>query len=49
LQTPSPCRAELAFVNVTYEDDSHRSNRCVPAELLGGLNGDEPALGFIME
>ena len=34
---------------MTYEDGSQRSNRRVPAELLGGLDGDEPARGFIME
>ena len=42
-------KGELAFFNVTYEDGSQRSNRRVPAELLGGLDGDEPARGFIME
>ena len=40
---------EFAFFNVFYEDDSQRSNRRVPSELLGGLDGDEPARGFIME
>jgi hypothetical protein len=40
---------QFAFFNVVYEDDSQRSNRRVPAELLGGLDGDEPARGFIME
>ena len=42
-------KGEFAFFNVTYEDDSQRSNRRVPAELLGGLDGDEPARGYIME
>ena len=28
-------RVEFAFFNVTYEDGSQRSNRKVPAELLG--------------
>ena len=42
-------KGEFAFFNVVYEDDSQRSNRRVPAELLGGLDGDEPARGFIME
>jgi hypothetical protein len=42
-------KGEFAFFNVTYEDGSQRSNRRVPAELLGGLDGDEPARGFIME
>jgi hypothetical protein len=42
-------KGEFAFFNVTYEDDTQRSNRRVPAELLGGLDGDEPARGYIME
>ena len=42
-------KGEFAFFNVTYEDGSQRSNRRVPAELLGGLDGDEPARSFIME
>jgi hypothetical protein len=42
-------KGEFAFFNVVYEDDSQRSNRRVPAELLGGLDGDEPARAFIQE
>ena len=42
-------KGEFAFFNVLYEDDTQRSNRRVPAELLGGLDGDEPARGFIMD
>ena len=42
-------KGEFAFFNVVYEDDSQRSNRRVPSELLGGLDGDEPARSFIME
>lgn len=42
-------KGEFAFFNVIYEDDSQRSNRRVPSELLGGLDGDEPAKGYIME
>jgi hypothetical protein len=42
-------KGEFAFFNVVYEDDSQRSNRRVPAELLGGLDGDEPARGYILE
>lgn len=41
-------KGEFAFFNVVYEDDTQRSNRRVPAELLGGLDADEPARGFIM-
>ena len=40
-------KGEFAFFNVVYEDDSQRSNRRVPSELLGGLDGDEPAKAFI--
>jgi hypothetical protein len=36
-------RGEFVLFDVTYEDGSQRSNRRVPAELLGGLDGDEPA------
>ena len=51
-------KGEFAFFNVVYEDDSQRSNRRVPAELLGGLllalrhvtpkwdAGGKPALWF---
>ena len=42
-------KGEFAFFNVFYEDGSQRSNRRVPTELLGGLDGDEPARSFIME
>jgi hypothetical protein len=42
-------KGEFAFFNVVYEDDSQRSNRRVPSELLGGLDGDEPARAFISE
>jgi hypothetical protein len=39
---PSP-RAEFVLFNVIYEDGTQRSNRKVPGELLGGLDGDAPA------
>jgi hypothetical protein len=42
-------KGEFAFFDVLYEDGSQRSNRRVPAELLGGLEGDEPARGYIIE
>lgn len=45
---PTP-RTEYVLFDVVYEDGSQRSNRKVPGELLGGLDGDEPARGFIME
>jgi hypothetical protein len=40
-------KGEFAFFNVVYDDGSQRSNRRVPTELLGGLDGDEPAKEFI--
>ncbi len=36
-------RSEFVLFDIIYEDGSQRSNRRVPAELLGGLDGDEPA------
>ncbi len=42
-------RAEFVLFDVTYEDGSQRSNRRVPAELLGGLDGDAPARAEIEE
>ena len=42
-------QGEFAFFDVVYEDGSQRSNRRVPAELLGGLDKDEPARGYIIE
>ncbi len=36
-------RAEHVLFNVVYEDGSLRSNRKVPAKMLGGLDGDKPA------
>ena len=41
--------AEFVLFDVVYEDGSQRSNRKVPADLLGGLEKDEPARGFLME
>ena len=42
-------KGEFAFFNIHYEDGSQRSNRRVPSELLGGLEGDEPARRYIMQ
>ena len=36
-------RAEFVMFDVIYEDGTQRSNRRVPAELLGGLDADAPA------
>ena len=32
-----------------YEDGSRRSNRKVPRALTGGIDGDKPAHGFLIE
>jgi hypothetical protein len=42
-------RVEFVMFDIVYEDGTQRSNRKVPAELLGGLDGDEPARNAIME
>ena len=42
-------KGEFVFFDVVYEDGSRRSNRRVPAALLGGLEKDAPALGFLIE
>ena len=42
-------KGEFAFFDVVYEDGSQRSNRRVPAALLGGPDGDDPARGYIIE
>jgi hypothetical protein len=42
-------RNEFVFFDVVYEDGSQRSNRRVPADLLGGLEGDGPARTFFEE
>ena len=36
-------RSEFVLFDVIYEDGSQRSNRRVAADVLGGLDGDEPA------
>ena len=42
-------RNEFVMFNIIYEDGSQRSNRKVDSNLLGGLDGDEPARNAIME
>ena len=42
-------RAEYTLFDVVYEDGSQRSNRRVPSEILGGLDGDAPARAIIEE
>ncbi len=39
----------VVLFDVLYEDGSRASNRKVPAALLGGLDGDDPALTFLMD
>jgi len=39
----------VVLFDVHYEDGSRASNRKVPAADLGGLDGDAPALTFIMD
>jgi hypothetical protein len=40
-------RAEFVLFDVLYEDGTQRSNRRVPSEVLGGLDGDAPARTII--
>jgi hypothetical protein len=42
-------RTEFVLFDVFYEDGTQRSNRRVPGEILGGLDGDEPARAAIEE
>jgi hypothetical protein len=42
-------KSEFVLFDVVYEDGTQRSNRRVPRELLGGIDGDAPARTFIME
>jgi hypothetical protein len=40
---------EYVLFDVFYEDGSRRSNRRVPSEILGGLDGDAAARAVIEE
>jgi hypothetical protein len=42
-------RAEFTLFDVVYEDGTQRSNRRVPSDVLGGLDGDAPARAVIEE
>ena len=42
-------KSEFVMFDVLYEDGTRCSNRKVPRALLGGLDGDVPARGFIIE
>ena len=39
----------LVLFDVFYEDGSRASNRKVPGASVGGLDGDDPAMTFIMD
>ena len=41
--------SEFVMFDVLYEDGTQRSNRKVPRTLTGGLDGDKPAHGFLIE
>ena len=41
--------SEFVMFDVIYEDGTQRSNRKVPRALIGGLDGDKPAHGFLIE
>lgn len=45
---PNP-KAAFVLFNVVYEDGTQTSNRKVPSDILGGLEGDEPARSAIEE
>ena len=42
-------RAEFVLFDVFHADGSQRSNRRVPSEILGGVDGDAPARAVIQE
>jgi hypothetical protein len=41
--------SEFVMFDVIYEDGTQRSNRKVPRAMLGGIDGDKPAHGFLIE
>lgn len=42
-------KSEFVLFDVFYDDDSRRSNRRVPRDLLEGLDGDDPARAYLEE
>jgi hypothetical protein len=40
-------KSEYVLFDVIYDDGSQRSNRRVPKDILGGLDGDDPARAAI--
>ena len=41
--------SQFVMFDVVYEDGTLRSNRKVPRTLTGGIDGDKPAHGFLIE
>jgi hypothetical protein len=41
--------SEFVMFDVVYEDGTRRSNRKVPRELTGSIDGDKRAHGFLIE
>lgn len=41
--------SEFVLFDVLYQDGSRSSNRRVPREIVGGLDGDDPAKALIEE
>ncbi len=39
----------VVLFDVFYDDGSRSSNRKIPADIVGGLDGDDPARTFIEE
>jgi len=46
---PKTLERSYVLFDVLYEDGSRASNRRVPASVVGGLDGDEPARRVIEE
>ncbi|QGM99929.1 hypothetical protein [Methylocystis parvus] len=40
-------KSEYVLFDVIYDDGSQRSNRRVPKDILGGIDGDKPARAII--
>lgn len=40
-------KSEFVLFDVIYDDGSQRSNRRVPKDILGGIDGDDPARAVI--
>lgn len=44
---PGSSGGGVVLFDVVYDDGTLNSNRKVPAEILGGLDGDEPARTYL--